>query len=195
MVVLVTYASKHGATQGIAERIAEILKAAGQDVAIHPVKSAGDLAGCDAFVIGSAVYFGSWRKEATEFVRRNRATLASHPVWLFSSGPLGTATTNAEGQDLRQASEPKELSELREMVHPRDHRVFFGALDHHSFGLAERALWVLPASRSLLIEGDFRDETDIEHWVRGMATELAHVPLSTAASEEAHRESTAGAST
>jgi menaquinone-dependent protoporphyrinogen IX oxidase len=40
-------------------------------------------------VIGSGVYYGSWLKEATEWVHRNQAVLAERPVWLFSVGPLG----------------------------------------------------------------------------------------------------------
>ena len=37
MTVLVAYASKHGATEGIAERIAETLAAAGQQAEVRPV--------------------------------------------------------------------------------------------------------------------------------------------------------------
>jgi hypothetical protein len=71
MAVLVTYASKHGVTQEIAERIAQTLRAAGQQAQVRPVSAAGDLAGYGALVIGSAVYMGHWQKEAMEFVRRN----------------------------------------------------------------------------------------------------------------------------
>jgi menaquinone-dependent protoporphyrinogen oxidase len=56
MSILVAYASKHGATQEIAERIAETLRATGGTVEVRPVESAGELAGYDAFVLGSAVY-------------------------------------------------------------------------------------------------------------------------------------------
>jgi flavodoxin-like protein len=45
MAVLVAYASKHGATQEIAERIAQTLAAAGQQAQVRPVSAAGDLAG------------------------------------------------------------------------------------------------------------------------------------------------------
>src|SRR5579884_2747221 len=130
MTVLVTYASKHGATQQMAERVGEILRRAGLEAQVRPVKDAGDLAGYDAFVIGSAVYFGSWMKEAVSFVRQNKAVLAIHPVWLFSSGPLGTQLTDVQGRDVREATIPKEVAEFREAIRPRDHRVFFGALDH-----------------------------------------------------------------
>ena len=43
--VLVGYASKYGATQGIAERIAEKLRASGQDAQALPLASVGNQAG------------------------------------------------------------------------------------------------------------------------------------------------------
>jgi menaquinone-dependent protoporphyrinogen oxidase len=98
MSVLVVYASKHGATRGIAGRIAASLRTAGCQADVRPVKDAGDLAAYDAFVIGSAAYELHWRKEATEFVRRNTKVLAARPVWLFSSGPLGTEPADAKGR-------------------------------------------------------------------------------------------------
>ena len=76
------------------------------------MKAVVDLAGYQAFVIGSAVYFGKWLRQGTEFVRRNRASLAGRPVWLFSSGPLGTETTDADGRDVRAGGEPEDIAEL-----------------------------------------------------------------------------------
>ena len=71
MNVLVAHASKHGATKGIAERIAAQLRAEGHKAAARPVEAVGDLDGYDAFVIGSAVYGGRWTQEAIEFIRRH----------------------------------------------------------------------------------------------------------------------------
>jgi menaquinone-dependent protoporphyrinogen oxidase len=173
MPVLVVYASKHGATGEIAERVAQTMAAAGQQAQARPVSAAGDLTGYGAFVVGSAVYMGHWQKEAVEFVRRNRAVLAGHPVWLFSSGPLGTEPVDAQGRDLAIAAEPKELAELTQAIRPRGHRVFFGVLDPGKFGRRERALRKLPTARAIMPEGDFRDWAQIEAWARGIARDLA----------------------
>ncbi|HEY8870934.1 MAG TPA: flavodoxin domain-containing protein [Candidatus Limnocylindrales bacterium] len=163
MRILVAYASKHGATREIAVRIAEQLNRAGLQARAEPVTTATDLSGYEAFVIGSAAYIGHWQREAAEFVRRNSAVLVDRPTWLFSSGPLGTAPpTDAERRDQRVAAEPKEIPELREAIHARDHRVFFGALDPSTLGFRDRAIRTLPAGRALLPEGDFRDWSDIE---------------------------------
>lgn len=180
MSVLVAYASRHGATAGIAERIAERLRVAGLEAEARPVNAVRDLAAYDAFVIGAAAYMFHWMKEATAFVRRNRVFLASRPVWLFSSGPLGTEATDEQGQDLRVVSEPKEVVELRAAVRPRDHRVFFGAFDRHmkAVGFTERFVMMMPAARAAFPEGDFRDWAEIEAWADGIARELAPVPAS-----------------
>ena len=176
--VLVVYASKHGTTQGIAERIAETLRRQGLDAVLQPAGSVfADLDGFDAFVVGGAAYMGSWLKEVTAFVRRNQATLAARPTWLFSSGPLGTEMTDAQGQDLLAVSEPKEFVEFKETVSPRGTQVFFGALDPGKLGLSERLVRSLPAGRALLPEGDFRNWQAIEAWAESIAHELVSVPL------------------
>ncbi len=176
MSILVAYASKYGATQGIAERIAEKLTASGQQAQARPAHSVRDLTGYDAFVIGSAAYMGSWLKEATEFVRRNQAILAIRPVWLFSSGPLGTATTDAQGRDLLVVSAPKEFAEFNESIKPRATHVFYGALDPAKLGFSERLIRRMPAGRTLLPEGDFRNWQAIEAWAESIAHELARLP-------------------
>ena len=71
MRILVAYASRHGATRGIAERIAQALGRRGLQVTLQPVDQAGAVDDYDAFVIGSAAYMSHWMKETTAFVRRN----------------------------------------------------------------------------------------------------------------------------
>src|ERR1700726_4697286 len=161
MTLLIAYASKHGSTQEIAERIAEKLRQLGKQAETRSVDAVSDPESYEALVIGSAVYYGSWLKEATEWVRRNRAILAARPVWLFSSGPLGTEVQDAEPQ-------PKEIVEFREMLVPRDQRIFFGALDHSRLSFAERMM--VKAVRSP--EGDFRDWQAIEAWAASIARDL-----------------------
>lgn len=182
MKVLVAYATKHGSTRGIAERIGATLEAEGLEVTTMSVESAGDLAGYDAFVVGSAAYMGGWLGEATTFVRRNRSTLAQRPVWLFSSGPVGTDKVDKNGRDVLVASEPKEFVEFDAAIHPRGKRVFFGAYDPDAppVGMAEgfmgRFIRLMPAVRNVLPAGDFRDWPEIEAWAREIAHALQAVP-------------------
>jgi flavodoxin len=117
MEVLVVHASRHGSTAGIAERIAAGLQAAGLSAEAVAVSQVGDVARYDAFVIGSAAYLFHWLKDATRFVKRHRAVLETRPVWLFSSGPLGTDRTDDQGDDVLEATRPKEFDELATLVH------------------------------------------------------------------------------
>jgi menaquinone-dependent protoporphyrinogen oxidase len=175
--ILVSYASRHGATQGIAGRIAQRLERAGLEVGLRSVGEADDVDAYDAFVVGSAAYMGRWLNEASQFVRRHRTILASRPVWLFSSGPVGTETVDAEGRDVVEASRPLEFGEFDAEVHPRDMRVFFGAFDPDAkpIGLMERLgapFMRMPAVRRELPAGDFRDWPAIEAWAEEIAREL-----------------------
>ncbi|GHO65426.1 hypothetical protein KSC_043180 [Ktedonobacter sp. SOSP1-52] len=131
MTILIAYASKHGSTQEIAERIAEKLQQMGKKAETRSVDARENPENYEALVVGSAIYYGSWLKEATEWVRQNQAVLAARPVWLFSSGPLGTEVQDAEPQ-------PKEIAKFREILGPRDQRIFFGVLDHSRLSFAER---------------------------------------------------------
>ena len=178
MNVLVAYATRHGATREIAQRIADILLRQGLEVSVDDVDRIGDVSGHDAFVIGSAAYMGRWLSGASAFVRRHRSELAGKPVWLFSSGPVGTDTVDAKGNDVRTAAEPKEFAELEELLHPRDAHVFWGAYDPNAepIGFAEalghRIIRMIPPAREMLPAGDFRNWVEIESWAESIADQL-----------------------
>jgi menaquinone-dependent protoporphyrinogen oxidase len=175
--LLVAYATRYGSTGGIAERVGERLrKEAGFEVDLLDVAdrgAVGDLSRYDAYVIGSALYFGHWLKTAVAFVQDHRESIVGRPTWLFSSGPLGDEPSDDEGQDKRIGAEPEELAALHDAVGPRGHAVFFGALDPGALGLRDRAIRKLPAGRDLLPEGDFREWDEIEGWAAQIARELS----------------------
>lgn len=167
MKILVAYASRHGSTQEIAQALAQELRARGHSVAVRAVNEVGSIKGYVAAVIGSAVYMGSWLPEARSFVDENRETLAHIPVWLFSSGPLGT-------DDPRPAGDPAHLGELIRATQARGHRLFVGKLDRNSLGLGERLL----AKAVRAPDGDFRDWDDVRTWAREIAMALPALALS-----------------
>ncbi len=158
MTVLVAYASKHGATYDIAERIGDVLRRRGHAVEVHTMEAVHDAGAYEAAVIGSAVYYGRWRPQAVDFVADNQAALAGHPVWLFSSGPLGE----------HPATDPEHLAELRDAVSAVDHRTFFGALDQERLNLGER----LVTKAVHAPYGDFRDWAEIDAWADTIADQL-----------------------
>jgi menaquinone-dependent protoporphyrinogen oxidase len=172
MRVLIVHASRYGSTQGIAERIAATLKKPGLETTLRSVRNAGDPSRYDAVVIGSAAYYFHWMKKATKYVRRHCTGLAERPVWLFSSGPLGTKLTDDQGRDVRETTVPKEIDEFQKMIHPREHRVFFGALSAKKLGLFHRLIFNMPAARDAMPDGDFRDWTDIDAWAENIVNQL-----------------------
>jgi len=72
--VLVAFASKYGATEQIAEKIALRLRKAGLEAEARDAETLEDISGYSAAVVGSGVYAGQWLKPAAEFLRtRGRA--------------------------------------------------------------------------------------------------------------------------
>jgi menaquinone-dependent protoporphyrinogen oxidase len=182
--VQVIYGSRHGGTREIAERIGEVLAAEGLEATVTPADRVGDIDGTDAFVVGSGVYMGSWLDEPLEFLARNKAVLATRPLWLFSSGPLRGSTLEKPDEDpLENALGPlegpgsggrKRVAELSEATKPRDHRVFFGAFDpaEPPKAISERLVRMMPAAKGVLPPGDFREWDKIEAWAREIAASL-----------------------
>jgi menaquinone-dependent protoporphyrinogen oxidase len=191
--VLVVYGSRHGGTRGIAERIGEVLRAGELEAVVTAAEDAGrdDVRTADAFVVGSGVYMGNWLSEALDFLRRNQEQIAARPTWLFSSGPLpGSSKEEPDADPLTNALGPidgpgsggrKKLEEISARVHPREHRVFLGAFDPDDppRAMSERLVRMMPAAKSILPPGDFRDWDAIEAWAREIAAALpSPVPAS-----------------
>lgn len=158
MTVLVTYASKHGSTQGIAEAIGERLRGRGLDAEVRPVREVKGLEPYDTVVLGSAVYLGAWMKEAQAFLDRHEAALREVPLWLFSSGP----TAADQGMDLAVSVKTRERLDA---LGARDHHLFRAALDAKRLNLLERT--AIKAAKQPL--GDFRNWNDVQRWADSIA--------------------------
>jgi menaquinone-dependent protoporphyrinogen oxidase len=174
MKVLVAYATRHGATAGIANRVAVALTAAGCPAEARPVEDVTNVGPYDAVVLGGAAYLLHWLKPAVTFARRHRRELAARPVWLFSSGPIGTDQADRDGKNVLQTCRPKEFDELSSLLRPRGEQVFSGAYDPGAppVGLAERFVRHMPAARAAMPAGDFRDWAAIDAWAAQIAAEL-----------------------
>ena len=104
-------------------------------------------------------------KEAVDFVHRFAEPLAERPVWLFSSGPLGTDVEDEEEQ-------PRQLGEIGAIIGPIDHRTVLRGSDRNALGFGERMM--VKAVKAP--EGDFRDWDAIRDWADGIARELGFAP-------------------
>ena len=116
-------------------------------------------------VLGSAVYAGSWRKEAADFLTANMTTLAERPAWFFSSGPTGEGdpATLMKGWRFPEALQP-----VADRVKPRDVAFFYDVIDTKKLNLAERLL----VKGIQAPVGDFRDWAAIQAWATGIAEAL-----------------------
>jgi menaquinone-dependent protoporphyrinogen oxidase len=170
--VLVTYASKYGATAEIAEKIAEVLRQAGLQVDLKTVKEARDLGPYGAVVLGSAVYIGGWMKPAANFLKANEKALSEMPVWIFSSGPTGEgdAVELLDGWTF-----PEKLKPLTDRIQPREMVIFHGAVELEKLSGLYR--WMLKNVQAGI--GDFRDWEAITSWASSIANELNEIDLPT----------------
>jgi menaquinone-dependent protoporphyrinogen oxidase len=164
MKVLVTAASKHGATTGIAEAITETLNQQGLDATLTPIGDVRSIAEYPAVVIGSGVYAGRWLKPAREFLQHHERELKERKVWLFSSGPVGDPPKPAE--------ESPEFAQMKETAGAIEHKIFSGKVDPATLSLPERAIVAALHAPT----GDFRDFDAIRSWAAGVAGALRSTP-------------------
>lgn len=171
MHLLVVYASRHGATAGIAARIATRLVDSGASVDLRLVEEVETLVPYDAVVLGAPVYDQSWPPEANAFVAGNRDALAACPLWLFSVGSFGD-TKRLIGPLTHK--EPRGIAEIRADIRPREYRVFQGVIQKHQWPFWSRLFFHAFGGRF----GDHRDWPTIDAWVDGIAIALPSLPTS-----------------
>lgn len=163
--IVVVYASKHGGTMEIAERIGEQLENEGFQVTVSAVDRVGDISQYQAVILGSAVYIGQWQRKAVKFVKKHSRELADRKVWIFSSGPTG------EGNPIELLDGwtlPKKLKPLIEEIEPEDITVFHGVLSREKLGGLAR--FMIDKVESPV--GDYRNWQMITAWAEQIASKL-----------------------
>lgn len=164
MRVLVAYASKTGGTAGIAKAVGEELQKLGLATDVLDVSEVRNLSPYQAVILGSAVYFGKWRKEALRFGDRHAAELRQRSIWLFESGP--TDTTADEGK----AMPAKAAEELARDLGARGRIVFGGRFLPENAGPITRRL--VASGDGGASFGDYRNFDRIRAWAREIGGEL-----------------------
>jgi menaquinone-dependent protoporphyrinogen oxidase len=167
--VLITAASLHEATGEIAAVLGEELTRQGLAVTVIPPEAVNDIESYDAVIIGSAVYTGHWLAPAKDLVYRYLDVLASRPVWLFSSGPVGDPSGKLSKA---MQKDPVDVAELSAATHARGHVMFAGKLDPKTLSRPQQAALLIFRR----LNGDFRDWSAIREWACSIAQELTPVP-------------------
>jgi menaquinone-dependent protoporphyrinogen oxidase len=163
--VLVGYASRHGSTREVAERIAARLRTSGHDVDVAELRGTEPADPYDAVVVGSAVYAGKWLGGASTYLRFNAAVLAQRPVWTFTVGSLA-----GQGGMLRRVTWPdaQDLEAVQRGVQLQEHRFFAGVMDRSALPHLQR--WAFRAVGGRF--GDFRPWAEIDAWADAIGAAL-----------------------
>lgn len=164
--ILVTYATRYGSTQEVAEAVAARLRERGQEADLQPVRKVQSLEGYGLVVLGAPLYIGRWHKQAHSFLDQHRLSLAQKPVAVFALGPLHEAEEQWRAVRLQLE---KELAQ-HDWLSPAAVAVFGGKYDPARLRLADKLLAAAPASPLYQIPAcDLRDWAAIRTWAEGLA--------------------------
>ena len=159
--ILVTYATKYGSTQEIAEAVALRLRERGLEVDLQPMKKVRTIAQYQGIVLGAPMYMFHIMKDLFQFLSRFRTVLVEKPTAVFSLGPFNDV--EKEWNEVRELFD-KELARVP-WLKPVAKEVFGGKFDpaalRFPFNLLP-ALKQIPAS-------DIRDWTKIRNWTNELA--------------------------
>jgi menaquinone-dependent protoporphyrinogen oxidase len=171
--ILVTFATRYGSTQQVAEAIAKTLRERGLAVDLEPMRQVRTLEGYRAVVLGAPLYIGAWHKEALNFLSRYQEALASRPVAVFALGPLH----DDEGE--RQGAREQLTKELGKFpwFAPVAQEMFGGKYDPNKLNFGDKLIASLPASPLHNVPAsDVRDWTAIRAWADSLVAKLLTAP-------------------
>jgi menaquinone-dependent protoporphyrinogen oxidase len=165
--VLVLYASTHGHTGKIADRIADVLRAQGVRARVRHLSERTprlDLSEFDAFVVGASVHQGHHQPDMVEWITKHHTVLSLHPSAFFSVS-LTAADDTDEARETVRSMIDDVLDETGWI--PTTTESFAGALQFKEYNLPTRVLMRLIARR---IEHqtdtniDVHEDTDYTDW-------------------------------
>jgi menaquinone-dependent protoporphyrinogen oxidase len=165
--VLVAYASTHGHTAKIADRIGDVLRARGCPARARPLGGNGprlDLSQFDAVIVGASVHAGHHQREVVEWISEHRTTLSGHPSAFFS-----VSLTAADDTDEARAATRSMIDDVLVETGwtPQETVAFAGALQFKEYNLPTRVLMRLIARRIEHQTGtpvDVHEDTDYTDW-------------------------------
>lgn len=172
--ILVTYATRYGSTQEVAEAVAETLRKSELEVDIQPMRKVRTLEGYRAVVPGAPIYFGSLHKDAQRFLSQHRQALSERPpesirVAVFVLGP--TRDDEKDWQGVR-AQLDQELARYPWLT-PVALELFGGKYDPANLRFPDNLIASLPASPNHNAPAsDIRDWTAIRAWASSLAARL-----------------------
>lgn len=172
MNILMVYHSYRGSSAEIAQRLADVLKDRGHDVALHPVSEQPDVTRYDAVVMGAPIHTGMWSTPMTLYLRKICRKITNMPVYCWF-----TSIRIIEPDGLDHALTNYLPTEINYLSNLRDIKGFAGKLMMNELDWEARwMLYVRYDGRQMLerLQGDFRDWKDIQQWGHWVADDLAN---------------------
>jgi menaquinone-dependent protoporphyrinogen oxidase len=163
--VLVTFATRAGATAGVAEAIGQTLAERGLLVDVRRMLDVHDLSSYQAVVAGSAIRGGSWLSEALDFVRNHQAELKSKP---FAAFMVCITLAMKNGENYR-AGIANWMKPVRDLVPTVSEGLFAGMLDFSKLPLNMDTLRLrATVAAGVFPKGDHRDWEAIRQWAESL---------------------------
>jgi menaquinone-dependent protoporphyrinogen oxidase len=179
--VLVVYASTHGHTEKIADRIGRVLRESGVQAEVEDVANVAedDLARFDAVVVGASIHAGQHQRELIDWVRLHAGWLEDRPAVFFSV----CLTAAEEDEEARSASEQYISNFVDETGWQPDRSASFaGALQYREYDFFTRHLMRLMMKRGghptdVSQDYDYTDWEAVERFARDFAEWLTATPV------------------
>jgi len=156
--ILVAYASKCGATAGVAQAITERLCAQGLSVDLLRARNVKEIGTYSTVILGSAVYMGRLLDEAVDFARTYLAAQSDLPLALFDVCLAAKEPSPEKVQESLGYLEP-----LHEYFTPVAVAAFAGRIDLDSLPFLYR-IFAQADESGIFSPGDYRDWDAIAHW-------------------------------
>lgn len=165
--VLVLYGTSEGQTETVAERIGDVLEAAGHDPTVTHVLYRPEslrLADYDAIIVGASVHGGKHQRYVTRYVKKQVDELNRLPSAFFSVS-LTTAEDTDGARDRARRYVAAFLAETG--WNPDETAVVPGALKYRQYGTLKRFVMKQVAKRTsgdsdTSREYEYTDWTDVE---------------------------------
>ncbi|MCS6870874.1 MAG: flavodoxin domain-containing protein [Anaerolineae bacterium] len=167
--LLVAYATKAGSTAEIAEFMGKVLREAGAQVDVLPIKQVRDLSSYSGAILGSAIRMGKVLPELVKFVRTHATTLSQMPLAYFNVN-----ITLMDDTPESRAIVDSYFNPLRAICTPLRVGAFAGRMDYARLSWLMRFL--LRQNKEEIPEGDWIDWKAIRAWTLDVLSLMQREP-------------------
>jgi len=164
--ILVTYESQFGSTAEVAKFIAANLLLNDKTIDVKKIGEVKDLSIYSDVIIGSAIQYDKWMKEAQDFIIKNETELSTKPVSFFLVCLVLSKKT--EKANLKANSYANEITNLVPKINVSSFGKFAGVLDYSKMSFGQRILAKGIFAIIGVKEGDYRDWNSIKKWSKNI---------------------------